>query len=196
MKSHCSFQRWFRWYQWFLKILIIKGTCPTVYFENAWCDFSALERAHGLKFRMKVLFLMPNTMTPTFFKCSKILVNLGISSETHHITLSSSSHISTNGRSKWWRWWLKILCFKYIWVITSNYENIFDSTENLIYISRGHFDELSDKLKFDLVTNSHLVLVLSSSSPRPEVSNKGSFELLKFMFCLFVLPTVKHYYAV
>ena len=67
-------------------------------------------------------------------------------------------------------------------MITSNYENIFDSTENLIYISRGHFDELSDKLKFDLVTNSHLVLVLSSSSP--EVSNKGSFELLKFMFLL------------
>ena len=69
-------------------------------------------------------------------------------------------------------------------MITSNYENIFDSTENLIYISRGHFDELSDKLKFNLVTNSHLVLVLSSSSPRPEVSNKGSFELLKFMFLL------------
>ena len=103
---------------------------------------------------------------------SKVMKFLSPTSNHHnehsfgYITLSSSSHISTDGRSKWWRWWLKILCFKYIWVITSNYENIFDSTENLIYISREHFDELSDKLKFDWVTNPHPVLVLSSSSVR------------------------------
>ena len=53
------------------------------FFENVWCDFSALERAHGLKFRLKAQFLMPNTMTSKFFEYSKILVNLGISSETH-----------------------------------------------------------------------------------------------------------------
>ena len=63
--------------------LILKGTFPTLYFENVWCDFSALERAHGLKFCIRALFLMPNTMTSNFFEYSKILVNLGISSETH-----------------------------------------------------------------------------------------------------------------
>ena len=113
-----------------------------------------------------------------------------------YITLSSSSQISTDGRSKWWRWWLKVLCFKYIWVITLNYENIFDSTENLIHISRGHFGDLSDKLKFDWVMSPHPVLVLSSSyqvrnlsrpvtrTPSSEFSTKSSFELRKLMFLL------------
>ena len=68
LKSHCSFERWLRWFHWFLKILILKGTFPTPYFENVWCDFSALERAHGLKFRMKVFFFDAEHDDPKIFQ--------------------------------------------------------------------------------------------------------------------------------
>jgi len=67
-----------------LEILILKGTCPSLYFKNVWYDFPALARAHGVQFGMQALFLMPNTMISVFDEYSKILINLGISSETHH----------------------------------------------------------------------------------------------------------------
>ena len=40
-------------------------------------------KGFGLKFCVKALFLIPNTMTEKFVQYSKILVNLGISSESH-----------------------------------------------------------------------------------------------------------------
>ena len=64
--KYCSVERWSRWYQSFSKKIILKGTCPSLKLGNVWCDFSALEWPHGLKFRMKALFLRPNTMTEFF----------------------------------------------------------------------------------------------------------------------------------
>ena len=81
--KYCSVQRWSRWYQSFSKKLILKGTSPSLKLRNVWCDFSVLERVHGLIFRGKALFLMPNTMTEKIFQYSKILVNLGIKFESH-----------------------------------------------------------------------------------------------------------------
>ena len=81
--KYCSAKHWLRWYQTFSKKIILKGTCPSLKLRNVWCDFSVLERAHGLKFRGKAPFLMPNTMTEKFFQYSEILVNLGIKFESH-----------------------------------------------------------------------------------------------------------------
>ena len=52
---------------------------------------TALERAHGVKFRLKALFLMSNTITSIFDEYSKILVNLGISSETHQYQMNGNN---------------------------------------------------------------------------------------------------------
>ena len=82
--KYCSVKRWLRWYQSFSKKIILKGTCPTLKIRNVRCDFSALERAYGLKLRVKVLFFMQSTMTWKFLQYSKILVNLGIKFEFHH----------------------------------------------------------------------------------------------------------------
>ena len=78
----CSFER-SSWYQQYSKKIIFKGTCPSLKFRNVRWDFSTLEKAHGLKFRVKALFLMPKTMTLKFVQYSKVLVNLGIIFESH-----------------------------------------------------------------------------------------------------------------
>ena len=82
--KYCSVQRWLRWHQAFSKKLILKGTSPSFKLRNVWRNLSALERAYGLKFRGKALFLIRNTMTEIFFQYTIILVNLGIKFESHH----------------------------------------------------------------------------------------------------------------
>ena len=79
----CSLERSTRWYKQFFKKMILKGTCPILKFWNFSRDFSTQKRVHGLKFSKMALFLTLNTMTLKFCKNSKILVNLGIISESH-----------------------------------------------------------------------------------------------------------------
>ena len=63
--------------------MILKGVCPSLKFRDVQRHFSALECAHGLKFRLKALFWMTNTMNRKFFEYSKILVNFGMRFESH-----------------------------------------------------------------------------------------------------------------
>ena len=80
----CFNERWSRWYKNFWKIMILKGVCPSLKFQDVQCDFSALESAHRLKFCLKPLFLIINTMSWKFLEFSKIMVNFGIRNKSHH----------------------------------------------------------------------------------------------------------------
>ena len=79
----CSLERLLRWYQQFSKKMILKGTYPILKFWNVLWFFSTQKRVHGLKFCEMVLFLKLNLMPWKFSENSKILVNLGIISESH-----------------------------------------------------------------------------------------------------------------
>ena len=108
--KYCFVQRWLRWHQAFFKKLILKGNSPTLKLRNVWCDFSALEWPHGLKFRVKALFFRPNTMTEKIFQYSNILVNLGIKFESHLTAASNWSNILTakiNSHTMSWPFWSK-----------------------------------------------------------------------------------------
>ena len=69
------------------KIVIIKGVCPSLKFEDAQCDLPALERAHWLKFRLWDIILDNKHDNFKIFWTFENFVNFGIRFESYQYSV-------------------------------------------------------------------------------------------------------------
>ena len=77
------------------KIVIIKGVCPSLKFEDAQCDLPALERAHWLKFRLWDIILDNKHDNFKIFWTFENFVNFGIRFESYQYSVYKKSLLFT-----------------------------------------------------------------------------------------------------